>query len=84
MFSDVFFGAYATLKIKLSFLCDGIDFISNPDLITQPEYAVRSAIEFWKFFNLSSKPNLTEVRRVIGGSLFGLDTVTQYYNKMKT
>lgn len=61
----------------------GIDFISNPDLIIQPEYAVRSAIEFWKFFKLGDKPNLTEVRRVIGGSLFGLDTVTQYYNKIK-
>ena len=61
----------------------GIDFISNSDLIIQPEYAVRSAVEFWKFFKLGTKPNLTEVRRVIGGSLFGLQEVTNYYNKIR-
>lgn len=62
----------------------GINFISNPDLIVIPENQVRSAIEFWKFFKLGQKPNLTEVRRVIGGSLFGLPEVTNYYNKLKS
>lgn len=61
----------------------GMDVVNHPELLEIPENAVKSAIEYWKYNKLGTKPNLTEVRRVIGGSLFGLEEVTNYYNKVR-
>lgn len=60
-----------------------IDFIKNPELITEPEYAVKSAVAYFKSNKLHEKKTLKEVRKGVAGSLFGLEVAQDYYNKLK-
>lgn len=64
----------------------GIDFISNPDLLSK-EYRFISALDFWKNNKLSSKKSLLETRQVISGNYtqnpFGYAGVKTLYDKMK-
>lgn len=53
----------------------GVDFVSNPDLLLQPEYAARSAGWFWKTNNLSKFADAKDIKgmtQVINGGLVGL------------
>lgn len=54
----------------------GIDFTSNPGLLKEPAYAVRSAFWFWKTKNLNRYATLKEsdfqqMTRIINGGLNG-------------
>ena len=53
----------------------GVDFVSNPDLLLQPEYAARSAGWFWKTNNLSKFADAEDIKgmtKVINGGEIGL------------
>ena len=53
----------------------GVDFVSNPDLLLQPEYAARSAGWFWKTNNLSKFADAKDIKgmtKVINGGEIGL------------
>lgn len=78
-------GLQTTGKHNYKVLSDisGIDFVKNPELITEPENVVISAISFWNANKVSSKKTLKDVRVAINGSSFGYDEFVKYYNKIK-
>ena len=52
------------------------DFISNPQWLAQPEYAVRSAMWFWQSHGLNELAdagNFEKITRIINGGLTGED-----------
>lgn len=62
----------------------GIDFFNNPDLLLQPEYAVKSAFWFWqkKALNaLADISNFKEITRKINGGYNGLADREALYKK---
>lgn len=69
--------------LKLSQLTK-IDFIKDPDLISIPEYAVKSAVIFYNSNKLSQKKTLKEVRIAINGSELGYTEVLKVYNQIKS
>lgn len=64
----------------------GVDFVNNPDLLTQPEWAVKSAFHYWKSRNLNPHADAEDVRQctlLINGGLNGLEHREALYKKAK-
>lgn len=63
-----------------------IDFVKDPDLISEPEFAVKSAVYFYLSNKLDKKSTLKEVRVAIRGSFDSEDykKVLDLYNKIKS
>jgi putative chitinase len=62
---------YARASIALA-----TDFISDPDQLAQPEYAVRSAMWFWQSHGLNELADVGQfehITRIINGGLNGKD-----------
>ena len=52
------------------------DFIGDPDLLAEPEFAVRSAMWFWQSHGLNALADanaFTKISRIINGGLAGLE-----------
>lgn len=60
-----------------------IDFVKNPELLEQPEWAVKSAVIYYTSNKISEKKTLEEVRRAVNGSLAGYKEFINYYNEIK-
>ncbi len=64
----------------------GIDFVSNPYLISQPENSVRTALEYWKDHGLNvlaDQDMIKAITRKINGGYNGLDDRLNYLVKIK-
>lgn len=62
----------------------GIDFVSNPDLLKEPAYALISACFFWKSNNLNrfaDKKDILSLSKAINGGIIGLEHRKALYNK---
>jgi len=62
----------------------GIDFVSNPDLLLEPAYAVISACWFWKKNNLevyADKQDIEGMTKKINGGLIGIEHRKALYKK---
>lgn len=62
----------------------GIDFVSNPDLLLEPAYAVISACWFWKKNKLevyADKQDIEGMTKKINGGLIGLEQRKALYKK---
>ena len=62
----------------------GIDFISNPDLLKEPAYALISACFFWKSNNLNrfaDKKDILSLSKAINGGIIGLEHRKALYEK---
>lgn len=65
----------------------GIDFLSNPELLEQPEYAVKSACWWWKTHGLnelSDRGEFLKITKVINGGTNGLLDRQSIYNRALT
>ena len=65
----------------------GVDLVSNPDLLLEPEYAARSAGWFWKANNLSKFADVEDLEgmtRKINGGLIGYADRKARYEKVKS
>lgn len=61
----------------------GIDLVSNPEKLEQPEYAARSAAWFWESNGLNSLADadrFTDITRRINGGTNGMEDRKQRYN----
>jgi len=64
----------------------GVDFISNPELLKTPKYAVESACWYWKKANLNSSADIDDIKGVtkkINGGYNGLQNRINFYNLAK-
>jgi len=64
----------------------GHDFLSNPDDMATPKFAVLSACEEWKASNLNvlaDAENFKQITRVINGGYIGLASRLVYYAKAR-
>lgn len=62
----------------------GVDFVSNPDLLLQPEYAARSAAWFWATNKLSAFADKGDIRGMtikINGGLIGYEDRQKRYDQ---
>ena len=62
----------------------GIDFVSKPDLLTEPAYALISACFFWKNNNLNrfaDKKDILSLSKAINGGIIGLEHRKALYEK---
>lgn len=62
----------------------GIDFVSNPDLLKEPAYALISACFFWKNNNLNrfaDKKDILSLSKAINGGIIGLEHRKALYEK---
>lgn len=62
----------------------GIDFVSNPDLLKEPAYALISACLFWKNNNLNrfaDKGDIVSLSKAINGGIIGLEHRKALYEK---
>lgn len=62
----------------------GIDFVSNPDLLKEPAYALISACFFWKSNNLNrfaDKKDVLSLSKAINGGIIGLEHRKALYEK---
>lgn len=63
----------------------GVDFVANPELVEQPQYAVMSAGWFWSANGLNKFADAKDIvgmtKRINGGTI-GLDHRTELYNKL--
>ena len=62
------------------------DFITNPDDMVTPQYAVLSACNFWASANLNAladTANFTQITKVINGGLTDLAARLVYYHKAR-
>lgn len=62
----------------------GIDFVSKPELLLEPGYAVISACWFWQANNLSAFADLKDIKgmtKVINGGEIGLEKRIELYEK---
>ena len=62
----------------------GIDFVSNPDLLKEPAYALISACFFWKNNNLNmfaDKKDILSLSKAINGGIIGLAHRKALYEK---
>lgn len=60
----------------------GIDVVSNPDLLLQPEYAVKSAMWFYTKNKIHLMKDIKEIRKKINGGLNGYEEVKSLYEKI--
>lgn len=65
----------------------GVDFVKNPDLLATKEYALLSALYYWKTRKMGTAGSLIAARRIMAGIKSGVpegySTVLNYYNKLK-
>ena len=64
----------------------GVDFISNPELLELPEYAVKSAVWFWNKRRLNTFadiPDFEKITRIINGGLNGYKDRLDLYERAK-
>jgi len=62
----------------------GLDIYNNPDLLFEPEGAVKSACAYWDMNKLNRFENdFTALRKAINGGLNGLGDCIKYYEKAK-
>jgi len=64
----------------------GADFVADPLLLEQPEYAARSAGWFWKSHGmneLADKGDFLRITKVINGGTNGYDKRLAYYERAK-
>ena len=62
----------------------GIDFVSNPDLLKEPAYALISACLFWKNNSLNrhaDKKDIVALSKAINGGIIGLEHRKALYEK---
>lgn len=62
----------------------GIDFVSNPDLLKEPAYALISACLYWKNNNLNrfaDKSDIGSLSKAINGGIIGLEHRKALYTK---
>lgn len=62
----------------------GIDFVSNPDLLKEPAYALISACFFWKSNNLNAladKKDIVSLSKAINGGIIGILQRKELFNK---
>ncbi|MGN6567123.1 MAG: glycoside hydrolase family 19 protein [Flavipsychrobacter sp.] len=65
----------------------GTDFITNPDLLATPKFAVQSACEEWRSWNLNAladAQNIKAITKKINGGYTNLADRLRLYNKAKT
>lgn len=63
----------------------GIDFVKNPQLLEQPDYAVLSAINFWNKYKLNDKADTGDFKGItqrINGGQLGADDRTAKYQQL--
>lgn len=63
----------------------GVDLIAEPDLMTCPPYAAKSAAYYWnlnRLNDLADKGKIRAIRVAISGGLNGFDEVLRFYNKL--
>ncbi len=65
----------------------GIDLVTTPELLLQPEWAVASACWFWSdkgdaMENAADSGDIVTVRKLWNGGTNGLDKVQAYYEKL--
>lgn len=61
----------------------GVDFVAEPELLLQPEYAARSAGWFWsanKLSELADKGDIEGLTRKVNGGLIGIDDRKKRYS----
>lgn len=71
---------YVKLSKKL-----GVDFVNNPELLEQPEYAVLSACSFWQDKSLNTLADAADfktITRRINGGLNGYDDRLRRYKEL--
>ena len=64
----------------------GIDCVSYPELLEQPQYAVASAVWYWNANNINfiaDTDNIEAVTKAVNGGLNGFPQRSQYYNLAK-
>ncbi|MEL7679174.1 MULTISPECIES: glycoside hydrolase family 19 protein [Elizabethkingia] len=65
----------------------GVDFVKNPDLLATKEYALLSALYYWKTRKMGTAGSLIAARRIMAGIKSGVpegySTVLNYYNNLK-
>lgn len=64
----------------------GIDFVSDPDLVASPQYAVTAAGWFWDMRNINrfaDQDDLIRVTRLVNGGRNGLADREKYLNRSK-
>lgn len=62
----------------------GVDCVSNPELLCEPELAARSAGLFWKAHGLNEVADAGDferITRIVNGGLNGLDERIAYYER---
>lgn len=65
-------------------LATGIDFLSDPDRVAQPEGAVITAVWFWNSTGCNDLiPDRVNVRKRINGSLIGMDEVNALWTRVR-
>lgn len=65
----------------------GMDFISKPELLQEPEYAAKAAGWFWKTHGLNELADLPDFKTItkrINGGLTHFDERLEFYNKALT
>ena len=70
---------YAQLSLET-----GIDFVSNPEILLQPSYAVISACWFWKVNGLNKyadRQDIEGMTKKINGGLIGIEKRKSLYKK---
>lgn len=63
----------------------GVDFIAEPELMTCPPYAAKSAAYYWNLNRLNiaaDRQQLRAIRVAINGGLIGFDEVKKLYEKL--
>lgn len=61
----------------------GIDFVKDPDKLKYPEYAIESAVIFWKVKECGQITDLKALRKKINGGYNGLEEMIENYHKLK-
>lgn len=76
-------GRYNTQKCSDAL---GVDFISHPEKLEEPEYAAKSAAWYWKEHNINQacdEDDVKKITKLVNGGYNGLEERTQYYIKAK-
>ncbi len=62
-----------------------VDFVSKPDLMELPKYALLSAVFYWDYNNIKNKKTLYDVRVAVNGpKALGYKELVNFYNKLKS
>jgi putative chitinase len=64
----------------------GVDLVSNPQLLEQPEWAVKSACWWWQskgLNELADKGDFRRITKIVNGGYNGWNSRLAYYNRAK-